>query len=446
MKIEKIRVNGLFGLLNHEINMRVNDNITIIHGPNGFGKTTLLKMINALLNINFLELHIIPFEQFELFFSDGSRLLVNKNENNRETRSTKQIRNLEIIYYENEKTHLYNPVIDLSENLISVPPELISDFVPNLMRMGIRSWRYIPTEEILSLKDVILRFNEYFPEDSISYKNVPDWFKDLKKSIPIQYIKTQRLIHSTVQNPKYRRTQSIMENAVSTYSIELAKAVETRLTEYGKIAQTLDRSFPSRLVRLHSSEELKIEDLSERLKDIDQKRQNLISLGLLDNNSELNIQVSQGEIDERTKSVLSIYVKDMEDKLEVFDELAEKIDLLRKIISPKFKYKKMIVDKDKGIMFETSAGKLLTPEFLSSGEQHQLVLFYELLFKTKPNSLILIDEPELSFHVAWQIEFLNDLQEITKIVSFDVLIATHSPQIINDRWDLTEELGGEGDE
>ena len=70
---------------------------------------------------------------------------------------------------------------------------------------------------------------------------------------------------------------------------------------------------------------------------------------------------------------------------------------------------------------------------LSSGEQHELVLLYELLFKVKPGSLILIDEPELSLHVAWQKQVLRDLREVTKLVPLDLLIATHSPQVIADR-------------
>ena len=56
--------------------------------------------------------------------------------------------------------------------------------------------------------------------------------------------------------------------------------------------------------------------------------------------------------------------------------------------------------------------------------------------------MILIDEPELSLHVAWQVSFLSDLKELTRLVPLDVLIATHSPQIINDRWDLTVQLEG----
>ena len=148
------------------------------------------------------------------------------------------------------------------------------------------------------------------------------------------------------------------------------------------------------------------------------------------------------KIDKSNTNVLSVYIKDVKQKLSVFDELTEKIDLLIKIINNRFLHKKLSINKTDGFIFKTTEGKIIPPTSLSSGEQHELVLLYEMLFKVKPNSLILIDEPEISLHVAWQQEFLKDLQEITRLVGFDVLIATHSPQIINDRWDLTVELKG----
>jgi predicted ATP-binding protein involved in virulence len=67
---------------------------------------------------------------------------------------------------------------------------------------------------------------------------------------------------------------------------------------------------------------------------------------------------------------------------------------------------------------------------------------YELLFKVPPQSLILIDEPELSLHVAWRKRFIEDLSSIIELGGFSALIATHSPQIINNRWDLTVNLSG----
>jgi predicted ATP-binding protein involved in virulence len=62
------------------------------------------------------------------------------------------------------------------------------------------------------------------------------------------------------------------------------------------------------------------------------------------------------------------------------------------------------------------------------------------LFKVKPGTLVLIDEPELSLHVVWQTQFLDDLLKIIELQKINVIIATHSPQIINNRWDLTVDL------
>ena len=83
----------------------------------------------------------------------------------------------------------------------------------------------------------------------------------------------------------------------------------------------------------------------------------------------------------------------------------------------------------------------LALEALSSGEQHELVLHYDLLFRVRPNILVLIDEPELSLHVAWQKRFLPDLLEIVATARFGVLIATHSPYIVGDYSDLMIGLG-----
>ena len=41
MRITKISVKGLFGMFDHEIPLNQESRITIIHGPNGVGKTVL---------------------------------------------------------------------------------------------------------------------------------------------------------------------------------------------------------------------------------------------------------------------------------------------------------------------------------------------------------------------------------------------------------------------
>ncbi len=142
------------------------------------------------------------------------------------------------------------------------------------------------------------------------------------------------------------------------------------------------------------------------------------------------------------KPVLAVWVDDVKTKLSVFDDLAARTELLKRVINARFLYKEMVIGSDYGFSFRTPAGEPLSPALLSSGEQHELVLLYELLFKVASPALILIDEPELSLHVAWQEAFLRDLQQVAGLGDFDVILATHSPQIIGDRWDVTVELRG----
>jgi predicted ATPase len=71
---------------------------------------------------------------------------------------------------------------------------------------------------------------------------------------------------------------------------------------------------------------------------------------------------------------------------------------------------------------------------LSSGEQHLLVLFYEVIFhpQAKP-TLLLIDEPELSLHITWQLKLIDLLEQACSVSGTEMLVATHSPQIVDGR-------------
>lgn len=69
---------------------------------------------------------------------------------------------------------------------------------------------------------------------------------------------------------------------------------------------------------------------------------------------------------------------------------------------------------------------------LSSGEKQILtmighLIFYEDIFKKEPGVFI-IDEPELSLHLAWQEIFIDCIREASPKTQF--IIATHSPSIV----------------
>lgn len=101
------------------------------------------------------------------------------------------------------------------------------------------------------------------------------------------------------------------------------------------------------------------------------------------------------------------------------------------------------VDKNKyarNIDFEDFESKLyffnkneLIPS-LSSGQETFVNLIINILALIKPNSLILIDEPENTLHPNIEIDFISILQDILSDEDFDsfAIISTHSPTIVRE--------------
>ena len=178
----------------------------------------------------------------------------------------------------------------------------------------------------------------------------------------------------------------------------------------------------------------------DQMAELENKRQRLISLGFLDSESGLR-DLTEEDV-RRAPEALTIYVGDVQEKLAVFDDLAQRVGKLIDIVNERFKYKSIALHREQGFRVLTDSGNIIDLENLSSGEQHELVVLYELLFRAPKNGLVLVDEPEISLHVGWQSRFLSDLMGILELTGSYGIVATHSPVIIGTRWDLTQQLNG----
>ena len=76
LRLQRIAVDGLFGTYNHDIHLKLEDRVTLLHGPNGVGKTVVLGMVDALLRRRLGYIRGIPFSRFFLEFRDGSTVEV----------------------------------------------------------------------------------------------------------------------------------------------------------------------------------------------------------------------------------------------------------------------------------------------------------------------------------------------------------------------------------
>ena len=428
MRLQSIKVDSLFGIFNHKIPMNLDDRITIIHGPNGFGKTAVLRLISDIFESRHTAVRELPFKRVELRFDDGQILEVKK------VGPARTAADQAIIYHCPPHEPFELSKTELSESLVST----IDNYIGGLHRTGPQEWLHEPLGEILDLDEVLDRFGRHLPFD-VRGDRYPDWLIQLRDSLDVNFVRATRLEPARAPGyPGRKRRRKYTASVVSRYADELADHIRGTLASYAELSQSLDRSFPRRLVNESAGSVLAMDQIELRLGKLEERRKELTGAGLLDKEQESHFDASN--IDESKAEALSLYIQDVEEKLAKFDELYDRIDLLKSILNNRFQFKTVAIDKSDGIEFRTDDGALLEPNFLSSGEQHEVVMLYQLLFKVKKNSLMLIDEPELSLHIAWQEQFLTDLKKITDVSSFDVLIATHSPQIIGERWDLTVAL------
>ena len=76
-------------------------------------------------------------------------------------------------------------------------------------------------------------------------------------------------------------------------------------------------------------------------------------------------------------------------KLNALSSLSSSINLFRNLIDRNFNNKRIIFNKDYGFRFITTySDSTILPQSLSSGEQHELVMFYDLIFNASENTLI----------------------------------------------------------
>ena len=110
------------------------------------------------------------------------------------------------------------------------------------------------------------------------------------------------------------------------------------------------------------------------------------------------------------------------------------VHLFLNVINKYFDFKKLDVENGIGIIItlDDEMKSIIPFTSLSSGEMNLLIIFFIIIFVAKEDSLVLIDEPEISLNINWHYDFMDTLREIGEKKDLYYLIATHSPQIVND--------------
>ena len=437
MNLAKIEVKKLFGHYDHEITFDPGKPITIITAPNGYGKSVLLKIIDAIYTNDLSSLSRIKFEQVLLSLVDGSTVVIDSSDDNELTLNHNKDGGSQHHEWDHDRDLLVDSRSDVETSSLM---KEISRF-PWLDRLDDTTWFDEREGEVISLSEVVHRYSKMNPTFQKLIGAIPEWFRQITEATDVRLIQDQRLTQRVDRNgwSRHRYPSSDSINTIEKYARELSEAIIRLSSSYSNEAQKLDSSFPSRLLQeADGSENLTEEELREKLAEIEDKRKRLGNHDLIEITG---VTVPRTTTTEEDRKVLALYVGDTQNKLAVYDEMLKRVELFTTLLNEKrLSFKKVVVNKKKGFEFQTDDGESLKLTKLSSGEQHQVVLLYELIFNTSESTLALIDEPEISLHVAWQKEFLDDLYRIIELQKLHAIVSTHSPQIINDNWDLVTRL------
>ena len=176
MNIEQISIEGLFNRFNHHITFAPHEHVAIMIGPNGYGKTTVLKILDTLFNNPPHHLILFPFARLEIAFDDGRSLHV---KNNRSTTrdETNDHRTLEIEIWRDQtrtKYHKIDPIDYLASSTIN--RDSIRDSLTIFDLFGSDDWNDTPNEEHLPANYATeRRWRTILQNDQNLDRAMPDW-------------------------------------------------------------------------------------------------------------------------------------------------------------------------------------------------------------------------------------------------------------------------------
>ncbi|OTG79696.1 hypothetical protein B9T33_11185 [Acinetobacter sp. ANC 5054] len=394
-----IEIEKLFGRFDYLLDLKFDqrENLVLITAPNGFGKSTILRIINNFFNKKFNEL-----------YEENFHLIKIKNESKEIT-----------INKENDKDSRVLRIFDGEE-------EFLFDFKEFKKRRVMGRHFHIDLFDEIKIEKTA----------DISIDVNMKWLNDFIGSYKVDFISTNRL---------YTENKDEKNLVIKELSNNIAKTINNFVNEQYTLSKNQENSFHKRILsglRLDKDKDISIGSVNSKVKEL-----------VLYNNKynkifgSVNLDLDENLFNEFTKDdlqkngpflmVLDEYLNDVVKRSRKFQKLGEKLQLFTDAVNELLLFKQIEVDRKKGIIFSDNSVGL---EGLSSGEQHLLILIGKLIFETQENTLVLIDEPEISLHPAWQEKIIEIFNEIKVINKLKIIIATHSPSLIGEKWESVIEL------
>jgi ABC-type lipoprotein export system ATPase subunit len=408
LSLSRYTISGLFSSASVRSFELDPENPTILTGSNGSGKSTILKSINAVEKLDFALLSRLPFEQVTLTFAEAPPLSLVRTETGLD------------IGHDSRLWQFHLPIFNELRRDAEREVEGAPNYRRHLMRQTLR-------------KKVITQMIN---------RDEAGWVSAIAEEFPVLLIEDQRLQVSR-RTGRFgaapARAEGLQVAAVNEFARELSAQIDRTENQYAKVSQELDEAFYKKVISA-LDHEVSMEALEALLTEVAELARRLRSVGLLGEEQELGADSRRLQA-EAVRPVIKTFAEDTLQKYAVLMSLQEQLSVFVEFLEKHYREKHVAISHEHGFRIELEDGRRLAPGQLSSGEQQILTLAYQLVFKSRPGTLVLIDEPELSLHVNWQQSLIEDLRSLGEHQDLSFLLATHSPTVIGDRPELVRSLG-----
>ena len=406
-KIQKIKVNGFWHRFDAEC--KFNNDVNIIIGKNGTGKTTFMNILYSVLSVDLEGINNNDFESVEIFLIDGNKKRTVKARKIDE----KQYPFVIFEYQISQKKYKIRLVDSDSGRLpLSIRKRVqeesseirgILDDLISLSSLSVYRMRSEDEYEVRDrhgarvispvdyrLSEILRQLTHYQLELSISAREIATTLqKDVLASI--LYGKEDADQHG--------------------YALEFDKNEEKSrlISAYGHL-NAID-SDVRRKISFHVNS---IDTAINELKNIENEESSSIK-------QVAQVDFRSLEALRKTRKIISMSLVAEEKTENIFSQIKLFLSILKSFIEDKdfiFESGDLIIKNKQGV---------IPYERLSSGEKQLLILLTESLLQKQKPHVFLADEPELSLHIQWQRMVIPAIRQLNP--QAQVIAATHSPEV-----------------
>lgn len=422
--IEYVNIIGLFGRYNVKVSL--DNQVNIFIGENGLGKTTILNCVYYILKKKFLKLLEIQFLEIHVKFKKEKNSYIISVDDILEFKKEKSISlklfennilenelesNKELELYEKEEKILKTGLDNLED---------MSSFLENNLKNS--KFKKGNSNNVFKLEKAISKYIKqriiYLP----TYRRIesePETFKSQSK-----YFSFGGLGLSEKEDSPIKFGMSDVKKSIDKILNEIRSIAMKKFSEMTRVLlkQYVDNKF------LNSHKNIKVETLKIVLDRLGEEIEEEYKTKILDLVNDKKIKDN--------KYLLNLIEKliDSYNEQKQYDDRIKKFsDTCNQYLNDKYFYYNQSTLSLEIFLDSISKENIIELTQLSSGEKQIISLFSKLYLESDENSIIIIDEPELSLSLKWQKMLLPD---IIKTENCDLLLTvTHSPFIFDNEFD-----------